>query len=290
MRQTATAAAPVKLLALQGHFKLEDLKGSVWHAGVKQTLQGLGSWPKPGVRYSWDTPRRYMSGSVKADVAQESLEEGLVTLDIDSDLPVTPGLAESTPAAPVTESLSADGELMTLTGTQENLNKVEDNLYTFADMNKKGPEHRLNIIAHGDGTHVYDKGKKHTPQGLFDTLKRNGIFPAHYDNIRILSCYSGARGESSFAAEFQRLTERPVKGYVGEVTARYSAEHITGEAEVVYNSGENPVEIGNSLEEDGTGKEFNPEKSNPYSIFQNPFKWWRFSYKPVVFAPQNSGL
>ncbi|WP_455926840.1 hypothetical protein [Pseudomonas capeferrum] len=195
------------------------------------------------------------------------------------------------PVAPITETVSKDGNLVTLTGTKDNLNKVEDNLYTFADMNKKGTQHRLNIIAHGDGTHIFYNGKKHTPQGLYNTLKRNGVIVSHYDNIRILSCYSGKLGENSFAAEFQRLTDRPVKGYTGEIIARYSAEEITGDSNVIYKSGENPVDNPDAINNNSIeNKEFKPEKNNPYSIFQNPFKWWKFSYKPVVFAPGTNSL
>ncbi|WP_073524016.1 dermonecrotic toxin domain-containing protein [Pseudomonas fluorescens] len=423
------AADPVKRTALEGHFKFDDLKGSVWHAGVREALEGLGSWPKPGHRYKWDPsptmaiqsfnatgrpdPERSIdtnadvfhqigerqrlrsyadaraqittdldvtkvnilsglskaamvatlfaplaiaipevalamdalfiaSGIVEAGIgaddlakdrpggvehlifgvlnavqpvatrtfsqaravteegamssmarpvettaSDEAFEKNPINLDIDNDF--TSQAPVSTEPAPVTETLSEDGELITLTGTKDNLNKVEDNLYTFADMNKRGTQHRLNIIAHGDGTHVYYKGRRHTPQGLLDTLKRNGIFPTHYDNIRILSCYSGKLGENSFAAQFQRLTERPVKGYTGEVTARYSAEHILGEPEAVYNSGENPVAADHNVTNDDTmDKEFKPEKTNPYSVFQNPFKWWRFSYKPVTFTPSTN--
>ena len=425
------AAEPAKLKALEAHFKYDDLKGSVWHAGVAETLQGLANWPKPGHRYTWDpsqtlgiqsynptgrpTPeddidttsdvfqqlserqrlRSYadaraqittdadvvkaniLSGLNKAamvamlfaplaiaipevalaldavyiasgiteagigadDLAKgrpggaehvifgvlnaalpvvtrvvargrqvveegplrgtqrpaeqptphEPLERDPVNLDIDNELSAQPD--SPPPATPVTETLSEDGELVTLTGTKDNLKRVEDNLYTFADMNKKGTQHRLNIIGHGDGTHIYYRGRKHTPKGLFDTLKRNGIFPQHYDNIRLLSCYSGKLGEHSFAAEFQRLTERPVKGYIGEVTARYSAEKIVGDPEVIYQSGEDPVYVDQPTDDDGVEtKEFKPEKSNPYSVFKNPLKWWTFDYRPVVFPPADTAL
>ena len=425
------AAEPAKLKALESHFKYDDLKGSVWHAGVNETLHGLASWPKPGRRYTWDPSQtlgvqRYnptgrpnpentidttgdvfqqiserqrlrsyadaraqittdadeikaeiLSGLSKAamvamlfaplamvipevalaldalyiasgiteagigaddmakgrpggtehvifgvlnaalpvatrvagqarKVAEEGtalgaqrpteqprapapLERDPITLDVDNELPAQ--THSPAPATSVTETLSEDGELITLTGTKDNLQRVEDNLYTFADMNKKGTQHRLNIIGHGDGTHIYYKGRKHTPQGLFDTLKRNGIFPQHYDNIRLLSCYSGKLGENSFAAEFQRLTERPVKGYIGEVTARYSAEKIVGDPEVIYQSGEDPVYVDQPTDDNGVeSKEFKPEKNNPYSVFKNPLKWWTFDYRPVVFPPADTAL
>lgn len=196
---------------------------------------------------------------------------------------------ESASLVPVTETatLTQDGELITLSGTKENLVKVQDNLYVFSDMNKKGAQHRLNIIGHGNGTHIYYNGKMHTPQGLLNTLKRNGIFPEHYDNIRILSCYSGKLGEDSFAAEFQRLTQRPVKGYVGEVIARYSAEKITGDPEVTYNSGQDPIYTERSPGDSVENRVFDPIKGNPYSVFKNPFKWWTFKsvYQPIVFSP-----
>lgn len=420
------AADPVKRKALEGHFTFNELRGSVWHAGVTETLQGLGSWPRPGERYRWDPAqtlgvqrfnatgrtdtesdidttcdvfhqigerqrlRSYADARAQitsdSDVTKQHLlstinkaamvamlfaplamavpgvalamdglyiASGLIEVGIGADdvakgrpggaehvifgvlnaaLPVATRVYSQvhhaveggaaggelssrerlTPSEPtvgepvnpsleyhiqplaseretlqaVSETLSEDGQLITLTGTKENLNRVEENLYTFVDMNKKGIEHRLNIIAHGDGTHIYYNGRKHTPQGLFDTLRRNGIFAAHYDNIRILSCYSGKLGEDSFAAEFQRLCGRPVKGYLGEVTARYSAEHIVGDPEVAYHSGENPIDSGGNELDDGVeNKQFSPEKHNPYSLFKNPFKWWNFSYKPVVFNP-----
>lgn len=216
---------------------------------------------------------------------------GKPSVDLNVDNNFASLLPESEPVAPVSETLSTDGKLVTLTGTKDNLVKVEDNLHIFTDMNKNGLEHRLNIIGHGDGTHIYYKGGKHTPQGLYNTLKRNGIFPESYDNIRILSCYSGAQGENSFAAQFQRLTGRPVKGYVGELTARYSPEEILGDNQTIYESGKPPVTFDHPSPDDGvSGKEFKPVKTNPYSIFDHPFKWWNFSYKPVTFTPKGANL
>lgn len=48
------AADPVKREALAQHFKLKERSGSEWHAGIIETLEGLGAWPKPGHRYKWN--------------------------------------------------------------------------------------------------------------------------------------------------------------------------------------------------------------------------------------------
>jgi hypothetical protein len=208
------------------------------------------------------------------------------------------------------EEVTLDGgKLIRLGGTMENLNEVGDGIYTFVDVNKKGKEVRLNIMAHGEEpgttlfttdtktpTKIFYDGKAHTPQELLETLKAKGINPADYDNVRLLMCYSGNGKEASFAAEFSRLIGRPVKGYEGTLSAYVSPEVVkhlatnveTKVAEVL--GGENnllPVEA-QAVHDVATRyvqgkfatKAFEIAKKNPHF---NPIQAWFFTYKPVTF-------
>lgn len=185
---------------------------------------------------------------------------------------------------PLRETAAKDGKLITLSGNMEHLNKIDDKLYTFIDNNKKGAEVRLNIVVHGDGTHVYFEGARQTPEGLLNTLRLNNIDPSDFDNIRLLSCHSGDLGEDSFAAKFQRLVGRPVKGYVGTVTTYYSPEELKDYFKIGYKSKSNASEAERMVQNFfANNKEFTAEKTNPYNPLRNPHKWWTYTYQPAHF-------
>lgn len=209
---------------------------------------------------------------------------------------------------PTGEALFSTGEkAVILSGEVDNLNVINEKLYTFTDKNKKGTETRLNILVHGSfnpdtgvAKVVYD-GQLHTPAELLQTLHAKGIRPELFDNIRLLSCNSATGGDASFAAQFQRLIRRPVKGYTGTLTASLSPEVITaaiGKVEkaylqhvqkkgvtltpavTAYVRGEAEQYVADEMK---VKSRFIPSKTNPY---WNPLKWWAFTYKPETFHPK----
>ncbi|NMX57309.1 hypothetical protein HBO41_15525 [Pseudomonas sp. WS 5146] len=192
-----------------------------------------------------------------------------------------------------------------LSGELNDLNALDKKLYTFTDFNKKGSAERLNILVHGSVdpatgiAKVSYAGKLHTPEELLQTLKDAGIHPETFDNIRLLSCDSASGGDASFAAEFQRLIQRPVKGYRGTLTGNLVPEEINAAIEKVEKeylkalkqTQNSPLtDADRALARDEAEKyvakelaktiNFKPVKKNPY---WNPFSWWVFTYKPMTF-------
>ncbi len=209
---------------------------------------------------------------------------------------------------PTGEELFSTGEkAVILSGEVNNLNVVNEKLYTFTDKNKKGTETRLNILVHGSfnpetgvARVVFD-GQLHTPAELLQTLHAKGVRPELFDNIRLLTCNSATGGDASFAAQFQKLIRRPVKGYTGTLTGSLSPEVITAAIDKVekaylqhvqkkgvtltpavraYVRGEAEQYIADEMK---ANSRFIPSKTNPY---WNPLKWWAFTYKPETFHPK----
>lgn len=209
---------------------------------------------------------------------------------------------------PTGEALFSTGEkAVILSGEVDNLNVINEKLYTFTDENKKGTETRLNILVHGSfnpetgvAKVVYD-GQLHNPAELLQTLHAKGVRPELFDNIRLLSCNSATGGDASFAAQFQRLIRRPVKGYSGTLTANLAPESITAAigkiekaylqhvqkkgvtvtpAVTAYIRAEAEQRIADEMK---VISRFKPSTKNPY---WNPLKWWNFTYNPVTFPPK----
>ncbi len=165
----------------------------------------------------------------------------------------------------------------------------------------------MNILVHGSfnpetgvARVVFD-GQLHTPAELLQTLHAKGVRPELFDNIRLLTCNSATGGDASFAAQFQKLIRRPVKGYTGTLTGSLSPEVITAAIDKVetaylqhvqkkgvtltpavkaYVRGEAEQYIADEMK---VNSRFIPSKTNPY---WNPFKWWAFTYKPETFHPK----
>ena len=117
-------------------------------------------------------------------------------------------------------------------GPMENLTFIGSQMHTFEDTYKNTK--RLNISAHGVapdpgnqnlfyGTKVMVDGAAYDAAGLLALLKSKGVNPMHYDNVRLLVCYGADGIGTSFANEFQKLIQRPVKGFEGTVTMNFSA-------------------------------------------------------------------
>lgn len=212
---------------------------------------------------------------------------------------------------PVEEIPVQNGKLIKLGGTMESLTEVDDELFTFVDLNKKDKQVRLNILAHGEEPDswslntdtktpariIYD-GKPHTPQELLDTLKAKGIDPSEYDNVRLLMCYSGNGKNNSFAAEFSRLIGKPVKGYEGtlsayvlpetinelkDMTQNYIAQRLDAKEELLPVERRAVNDISTQYVKDKFASiAFKIAKKNPH---YNPIKAWTFTYRPVTFSP-----
>ncbi len=84
----AWAADPVKREALLQHFNLNERKGSVWHSGLAETLEGLGAWPEPGHRYKWD-PDQTINVEPRSDPFIEVRERQRNRSYADSDFLIT---------------------------------------------------------------------------------------------------------------------------------------------------------------------------------------------------------
>lgn len=82
------AADPVKREALLQHFNLNERKGSIWHSGISETLEGLGAWPESGRRYKWD-PAETINVELKSDPFTEVRERQRTRSYADSDFLIT---------------------------------------------------------------------------------------------------------------------------------------------------------------------------------------------------------
>ena len=107
------------------------------------------------------------------------------------------------------------------TGMQK-IRMIDDAAFTFIDESKG--KIRFNIKAHGEPaatnqtSKIVFKDRVLSPAQLHSELKHT-LANEQIDTIRILACHSADGGTRSFAAEFARLTKKPVKGYKGVVVA-----------------------------------------------------------------------
>ncbi|WP_073522378.1 hypothetical protein [Pseudomonas fluorescens] len=130
----------------------------------------------------------------------------------------------------------ASDNVVRMGGPMENLIFIGNEIHTFEDT-YKGTK-RLNISAHGlapgqadpylfNGTRVVVDGVAYDAEGLFNLLKGKGVNPTHYDNVRLLVCHGADGVSTSFAHEFQKIVDRPVKAFEGPVTLNYGASPVT---------------------------------------------------------------
>ncbi|MFO2465133.1 hypothetical protein OOJ96_15075 [Pseudomonas sp. 15FMM2] len=142
-----------------------------------------------------------------------------------------------------------------LGGTMKEIAHIQDSTYMFEDTYNKG--RRLNIAGHGIevnpgefnifinrqikpitilgrdikipktpgtlelfGTETVWNAKK-----LYSELIHRGVDFDQYDTIRLLMCHS-SEGPNSFAAQFSKLTRRPVKGFIQPLTAAHEPEEV----------------------------------------------------------------
>jgi len=105
-------------------------------------------------------------------------------------------------------------------GNMLNIQRVGEGAYSFEDIYKG--KRRLNFEAHGEETAIDQtsrigvNGELWSAERLWNSVKGKTNFE-DFANIRIIACFSGNGGNSSFAAAFSKLSKTPTKGYIGEV-------------------------------------------------------------------------
>lgn len=161
--------------------------------------------------------------------------------------------------------------------------------FMFSDKTHKKSGTRLTILGHGqlqeDGNYklrfITDQGEsKYVSPEYFSDLKHTD-----HTRIKLIMCNSATGGENSFAAKLARITEKPVKGSEGTVTA---AVHYKILFEEVKN--EFPHHISNRQASFIVGRDF--EEIGKYPMAKNPYEikvFWCFkktivpNYKPRRF-------
>ncbi len=188
--------------------------------------------------------------------------------------------------------------LMVMKGAMKETKLIKDDLFTFVDEYKGKP--RLNINAHGrdlglrekvsgsPSTILYD-GAEHSAAELHAHLLAKGIDPAQFDNTRLLVCYSANGSENSFAADFQRLINKPVKAFIGTVTVTPAPELVTAEFErgnQQYGPLQGPMLVSETYENYDNVDILKNRRE--ISILNNPLEFFLFTYYPVYFPPRAS--
>lgn len=180
--------------------------------------------------------------------------------------------------------------LVTMSGTMRSVEQVEGELYTFVDTYKTVD--RLNIAVHGKDLSILERAlgrnssvilnnAEHSASDVLALLKGKGIDPSSYENIRLLVCYSGNGGGSSFAAQFAQLTQRPVKAFMGPVTMNYGSSSMAGIFTKFSTIGPGWEQV--LANEFAENISHNVIKNNPYTLRSSPGRYMNFRYSPVYF-------
>ncbi|QLG93591.1 hypothetical protein HZF02_17215 [Pseudomonas yamanorum] len=115
-------------------------------------------------------------------------------------------------------------------GEIKNVKVLDEGLVLFEDLH--GGAKRLTLDAHGvlrpdyDSTAILVNGKNLTPNEFLAHLKSCNVKIEDYDEIRLTVCHSANGGTNSFAAEFAKLTKKPVKGYEGTMYVHPNVESM----------------------------------------------------------------
>lgn len=118
---------------------------------------------------------------------------------------------------------------------------------------------------------IVGQGKYIAPTELASKLQQNFDL-SRYNSVRLVSCYSGS-GTNSFGSKLSKaLGGKLVKSYVGQVTANHRPDSYA------------PLLKSLASQSIKDTAYHTISKTNPYSVFSNPRKWWNFSYRPVYFG------
>ncbi|WP_404940878.1 RHS repeat-associated core domain-containing protein [Pseudomonas sp. GW101-3H06] len=106
-------------------------------------------------------------------------------------------------------------------GPMKNIHRIGEGAVSFEDIYKGN--RRLNFFAHGNkpspgqSSKIGVNGELWDAARLYSEAQAQGIDFKQFDSVRILACYSGNGGVNSFAANINKLTNKPTKGYIGTV-------------------------------------------------------------------------
>ncbi|WP_445571380.1 RHS repeat domain-containing protein [Pseudomonas sp. E102] len=187
---------------------------------------------------------------------------------------------------PKTMARSSPRGLVTMGGKMQEVTQINGEFYTFVDR-YKGLD-RLNVAVHGVDLNIveryFNKSSKAllnnaelTAAELIQNLRSKGFDPSNYPNTRLLICFSANGGDASLAADFQRLTQRNVKAFLGKVTMDRGS---TAMAEIFADPKYTAAEIRQIFADKIT---HNVPKTNPYSFTTEPLDFLKWEYKPIHF-------
>ena len=184
---------------------------------------------------------------------------------------------------------SASRDRMLMGGTVNSMQQVDGELFAFIDTYKKSD--RLNIVAHSKtpslldgllsrGSSMLANREKLSPNDLLTLLKSADINPGTYKNTRILSCFSANGGANSFAAQFSKLIERPIKGYKGPLLLNLGATTTQNRVSALRAAGGSDSKIASYFAENQVLK---IDKTNPWKLLKQPRNYMIWRYAPVHF-------
>ncbi|WP_434704048.1 RHS repeat-associated core domain-containing protein [Pseudomonas sp. Z1-12] len=171
-------------------------------------------------------------------------------------------------------------------GPMQNIKALDNDLFTYSDRYKN--KNRLNIGTHGtiptpqSSSVVFYKNRPTSPDQLLSTLKKHGINPNNFDELRMISCYSGD-GANSFIKQLSYLTAKPVKGYSGRVNSSHLPEEIW--SEFLEARKQNPKSPQAELNVRLSGAFHTVRKHNPHNLIAHPFAYLSHNFKSIRVTP-----
>jgi RHS repeat-associated protein len=171
-------------------------------------------------------------------------------------------------------------------GPMQNIHALNKDLFTFSDKYKN--KNRLNIATHGaiptsnTSSVVFSNNKPINAEQLLSTLKKHGIDPNKFDELRLISCFS-ADGENSLIKQLSNLTGMPVKGYSGRVNSSHFPEEIW--AEFLKAKKQNPKNPQSALNAKMQESFHTIRKQNPHNFLAHPISYLSHKFKSVRITP-----
>lgn len=104
----------------------------------------------------------------------------------------------------------------------QNVTPIDEAILLHDDLYKGSL--RLNVNAHGRVGAITTAAGNVGPEDLAVMMSRSNVNLSRYSNIRMIVCHSGEGGNASFAAQFAKITGKPVKGYIGRVSTNWEVD------------------------------------------------------------------
>ncbi|WP_330208406.1 hypothetical protein [Pseudomonas sp. Z13] len=126
-----------------------------------------------------------------------------------------------------------------LGGPLEAVMPLDGEIQTFVDTYDGKP--RLNIMGHAPEPDtagapikiVGDNQARYSAAEINQKLLDRGVDIRNFDNVRTVVCFSASGGERSFAAELQKITGKPVKGFEGPVITEWRQQDLKEKFDVI---------------------------------------------------------